>query len=482
MAFKDLLDFIEALETVGEVQRIRQEVHWNLEAGAILRRTYEKRLPAPFFQRITGYPRQYRAFGGTLSSLKRIAIAMGLDADSNYRIVRDEYLKRLANPIKPVIVNTGPCKENIHIGKDVNLFEFPAPMLHDGDGGRYLCTWHATITKDPDSEWVNWGMYRAMIHTKNSLGGLVEGRQHIGLHFNKYEQRGKPMPFAIAIGPDPISAMVSCSKIPFGVAEVDVAGSLRQEPVELVKCETVDLEVPATSEIVIEGEMSPEERQWEGPFGEFTGYRASPRDKRPVYRVKAITHRNNPILSMSCMGIPVDENAAVTTLTLGAYYFNELKKKGLPVVDLYMYPEGVAFQVCVSVKTKYANVADQVAHCIWGTEAGFCPYVIVVEDDVDPSDWVQMLHALVTKCHPWRGIHRVENSVGHPLIPFQTLHERKHKMGSMVYFDCTWPVDWDPSVAIPPRAAFGDIYPKEIQDHVLANWEKYGFKKTIPAS
>lgn len=477
MIFKDTREFISALEKEEEVQRIEQEVAWNLEAGAILRRTYERRLPAPFFQKIKGYDKQYRMFGGTLSSLKRIAIAMGVNPDTSYRELMEIYLRRTANPLKPVLVKDAPCKENIHIGKDVNLFEFPAPMLHDGDGGRYLCTWHANITKDPDTGWVNWSMCRAMIHTKNTMGGLIETRQHLGLHFDKYETRGKPMPFAISIGPDPISALLACSKIPYGVDEGDWAGGLRERPVEMVKCETVDLDVPATSEIVIEGEVPPHEREWEGPFGEYTGYRASPRDKRPVYHVKAITHRNNPILTMSCMGVPIDDSAATSTLTMGAYYLMELRRKGLPVVDLYMYPECVSFLIVVSVKVKYANEADRIAHTIWAGEAAFLPYVIVVEDDVDPSNWAQVFHALSTKCHPERGIRKVKYSVGHPLVPFATRHERLNKMGAMVYFDCTWPTDWDPSIAVPPRASFDKIYPKEVQKHVLDNWGKYGFKK-----
>lgn len=477
MAFKDNRDFIAALDNAREVQRIEQEVDWNLEAGAILRRTYERQLPAPFFQKIRGYDSGYRMFGGTLSSLKRIAMAMGVKPDTSYRDLMEEYLKRASKPIKPVLVKDAPCKENIHVGKDVNLLEFPAPMLHDGDGGRYLCTWHAVITKDLDIGWVNWAMTRAMIHTKNTMGGLIETRQHLGLHFDKYEARGKPMPFAISIGPDPLSALMACSKISYGVSEADITGALMGEPVKLVKCETVDLAVPATSEIVLEGEVLPGEREWEGPFGEYTGYRASPRDKRPVYRVKAITHRNAPILTISCMGVPIDDSAATSTLTMGAMYLKELRAKGLPVVDLYMYPECVAFLIVVSVKVKYAHEADRIAHTIWGGEAAFLPYVIVVEDDVDPSNWAQVFHALCTKCHPWRGIRRVEYSVGHPLIPFQNLQERKNKMGAMVYFDCTWPTDWDPSIAVPPRASFDKIYPKNVQEHVLANWKNYGFKK-----
>lgn len=178
MAYKDVREFIAALEKNGEAIKIEKEVTWNLEAGAILRKTYEDRLPAPFFQKISGYPKGYRMFGGSLSNTDRIALSFGMPKGTHPRALINEYLKRKEKPIKPIIVNTGPCKENIHLGEDVNLFEFPAPMLHEGDGGRYLCTWHLNIQKDPDSKWVNWGMYRSMIHTKNTMGALLERNRH----------------------------------------------------------------------------------------------------------------------------------------------------------------------------------------------------------------------------------------------------------------------------------------------------------------
>lgn len=483
MAFKDMRQFIQKLEEHGEVQRVNREVHWNLEAGAILRRTYEMGLPAPFFQKIKGYPEGYRMFGGTLSNFRRVALSMGLPPDTPYRELMETYLKRKEKLIKPVLVKTGPCKENILLGDKVNLFQFPAPMLHEGDGGRYLCTWHAQITKDPDSGWVNWGMYRAMIHTKNTLGGLLEPHQHIGYHyFRKYEPRNQPMPVAIAIGPEPVSAMMAMTKVPYAAVEADIAGALRQEPVEVVKCETIDLQVPATSEIVIEAEVYPKERVYEGPFGEFTGYRASPRDLRPVYKVKAITYRTNPILAVSCMGVPIDDCHSPMAVTMGAELLAELRKKGVPVVDIACYAECAGLMVAVSVKPPYANIADKVAHIIWGTEGGDVrPYVIVLEDDVDPNNLAQVFHAITTKCHPYRGIHRIERAQGTALLPFADRRERLFRLGAKAYFDCTWPLDWDPSIAVPPRASFDKIYSKEVQEHVLTNWKNYGFTKGIPA-
>ncbi len=479
MSYKDLREYISALEAHGEVQRIGMEVNWNLEAGAILRRTYERGLPAPFFEKVTGYPEGYTMFGGALSSIKRLALALGMDPASTYKDIMEEYLKRKDKLVKPRVVKTGPCKENIHLGKDVDLFEFPAPMLHEGDGGRYLCTWHLNITKDPDTGWVNWGMYRAMINSKNSLTGMIEPQKHAGMHlYRRYEPKNQSMPFAIAIAPEPVSTLTAATGIPYGVAEADVTGALRKEALDVVKCETVDLYVPATSEIVIEGQVNPQEKVWEGPFGEYTGYRASPRDKRPLYRVTAVTHRNKPILGMSCMGVPVDDAHIAMAITGGAEILAELRRKGMPVTGLKVYPECAVQLVVASIKPTESNVAQIVSHVIFSTPLGrLLPYCIIVEDDVDPGDMAQVLHALTTKCHPWRGITRLEHTVGTALTPFENRHERLNRQGSKVYFDCTWPLDWDPSIAVPPRASFDNIYSKEVQEHVLNNWKNYGFKE-----
>ncbi len=478
MAFKDIREFISKLEEQGEVIRIAQEVDWNLEVGAILRRACEQRLSAPLFQRIKGYPEGYRMFGGTLASHRRVAIAMGMDPETPYRVLMEEYLRRKESPIKPRIIKDAPCKENIHIGDEVDLFEFPAPLLHEGDGGRYLCTWHLNITKDPDTPWVNWGMYRAMVHSRNMLTGLLLPYQHIGLHYyGKYEPRNQPMPVAIAIGTEPICAFIASTFLPAGVSEVDVAGAVRGEPVELVKCETIDLEVPATSEIVIEAEVPPRERVMEGLFGEFTGYMAGTAANRPVFKVKAITHRNNPILTVSCMGVPIDDSHASITITKGAEILKLLRDEGYPIVDLYCPPEFSQMMVIVSIRVLYANLAYGVASAIWGSHMGrTVPYVVVVDDDVDPTDMDQVMHALVTKCHPFRGINKFERTRGMALSPFLNRHERQHNIGANVYFDCTWPVDWDPE-DVPRRASFDSIYPKELQEHVLKNWMNYGFKE-----
>ncbi|MDP2726813.1 MAG: UbiD family decarboxylase, partial [Dehalococcoidia bacterium] len=161
MAFQDQRDYIAALEREGEVQRIEKEVDWDLELGAIIRRSYDLKAPAPFFQKIKGYSPEYRVLGAPLGASARpgrlharLAISLGMKPDSSLSDIMEEYIKRKRNPLKPMLVSSGPCKEQIHVGSEVDLEEFPVPILHQGDGGRYIGTWHLVATKDPDSDWV----------------------------------------------------------------------------------------------------------------------------------------------------------------------------------------------------------------------------------------------------------------------------------------------------------------------------------------
>lgn len=484
MPFNDLRGYIDKLKGYGELIEIDKEVDWNLEIGAIVRRCCEIGTPAVHAKNIKGYSSEHSILGApcagsTKGPHARVSISMGLEPDIEFPALLDEFLKRTGNPIKPVVVKDGICKENIMLGKDVDVFQFPAPMVHDGDGGRYIATFHGVVTKDPDSEWVNWGMYRAMIQRKNRLGGLLVPNQHIGMLHQKYEAMQQPMPFAMFFGGDIQCSVAAATMYPVGITEADMVGALNGKPLEMVKCETNDLYVPATSEIVFEGEVIHGLRWDEGPFGEYTGYRASPRMPRPVYHINCITYRNNPIMPMSCMGVPIDDCAAIHSLATTAEIQADLMKKGWPIKGVYVPPECITFLAIVSTKVPYTNFASQVATEVWNTKGGlFCPYVIVVEDDVDPTNLMQVMHALVTKCHPVRGIQKIDHAPASPLTCFLNLRERQFALGSNVYFDCTWPKDWDPSIAVPPKSAFHSIYPKEIQEKVLKRWvDDYGFHR-----
>jgi len=475
MAFNDLREFIARLEKEGELKRFDEEVDWNLEAGAITRRSLENDLPAPLFEKVKDYPKGYQMVSCVLANTRRIAIAMGMEPDTHMRELVEEYLRRQKKPVKPVTVKTGPCKENILKGDQVDLLKFPVPLIHDGDGGRYLGTWHLTVTKDLDSGWMNWGMYRHMLHDKNSFGVLAPAPKHLGtMADQKYGAKNLPMPVAVVIGTEPISTFCAATPMPYGVSEVDVAGGLRGAPIELVKCETSELLVPAHAEIVIEGEMTPGDERDEGPFGEYTGYRSGLASPKPVIRVKAVTHRNNPIFSFSCPGIPVDDSAAVFSVNKSAQFLDELRSKGLPVTGAYLIIEGASHAIAVSVKNAYYGIAGEVAHVIWSARHGLLtPSVIVVEDDVDPFNLQQVFHAMMTKCHPMRGINKLDHATAWPLIPWLSEHERHHRMGARVYYDCTWPVDW-PRAELPVRQSFTEAYPKAVQKSALDKWRKHG--------
>ncbi|MBI4319456.1 MAG: UbiD family decarboxylase [Chloroflexi bacterium] len=487
MAYDDVREYMDALEKWGELVRIEAEVDWNLEIGAVMRHSCEIGTPAAHFKKIRGYGPEYSVFGppvarGSIATWSKVAIAMELDPEIPYHALQREYMRRISNPIKPYQVSTGPCKENIHVGKDVNLFKFPVPYIHEGDGGRYIATWAFTITKDPDSDWTNWGVYRQMIHTRNRTGGLIWPQQHNGMmYYRKYEARNKPMPFATVIGCDPICTIVGTIAFPAGVNEADMAGGIRQEPVQLVKCETNDLLVPATAEIVIEGVVMPRERWDEGPFGEYTGYRASPRMPRPVYRVECVTHRNNPVFTANCEGIPITEShLACQSLGSCAQALLSFRDAGIPVRDAYVPPHSAGNGIVVAVKKDYAGIAHHIVGASVAHKEGFrYLHTVICDDDVDVHDLNQVMHAFATKCNPRRGVQQKDYSVGWGLVPFLDLHERQFAKGYTAAFDCTWPVEWDRFSEVPPKASFSQAYPEELQNAVIDNWTtKYG----MPAS
>jgi 4-hydroxy-3-polyprenylbenzoate decarboxylase len=485
MVFSDLRAYIDALETEKELVRIKKEVDWNLELGAIIRRSYDLKAPAPLFENIKGYPKGYSVLGAPVGlsnkpgrSLARLAMSLGFSPDATFHEIIEGYIARKKERIKPVIVDTGPCKENIFTGDQVNLLSLPVPFIHEGDGGRYIGTWHLVATKDPDTQWVNWGMYRLMVIDEKTMGCLLRPDQHIGFHYYpKYETRGEPMEFAVAIGTEPVSSLVGALRIPTGVNEVEVAGGIRGEPIELVKCETVDLYVPATSEIVIEGVVPPHERRDEGPFGEYTGYLARESSPKPVFEVTALTYRDNPIQVHSCMGVPVDDSAVVTTVVRAADILDDLSQKGLPVKSVYLPPEGISHLAVISTEVPFANFAKHLAFSVWGSTSGRTTwFLIIVNDDIDPTNMNEVIWALSTRCHPERGIFSTGSSWSIPLLPFLSPYEKKHYLGSQVLFDCTWPKDW-PEDHIPLKASFDQVWPKDIQDKVLNNWSEYGYKK-----
>jgi 4-hydroxy-3-polyprenylbenzoate decarboxylase len=458
------------------------EVDWNLEVGAIVRRLCETDGPAVLFEKVKDYPPGFRILGAPFAMSRRhryarLASALDLPMESGVRDITEAYLKKRERMIPPTIVSEGPCQENILIGDDVDLYRFPAPLIHDGDGGRYIGTWHTVITRDPDNGWVNYGMYRLMIHDRNHMGVLFGPIQHFAEHLRKYRALGRPMEFAVAIGTEPVTALISCVSIQGKVNEADVIGGIRGEPLEVVRCQTVDLTVPATSEIVIEGVVQPDELRDEGPFGEYTGYVVSERLPRPVFTVTAITHRHDPILTMTSIGVPVDEDHVVMPIANGAEVLQEIRDtKGYPVDFLYVLPESAGHFWVVSTKVPDKTYPRRLAMAIWGTKAGrMANYLLVVNDDVDITDLRAVVWAMATRVHPVRGTLEIPHAYTSVLVPFLAPEEREKADGAYMLLDGTWPTDW-PRQAVPTVSSFAKIWPKEIQEKVLAKWKEYGLE------
>src|SRR6476659_10449192 len=303
-AFGDMRGWMALFMDETELAEIGAEVDWNLELGTIVRLAQGTGTgKALVFDNIKDYntpgTRCRRLFASSLASYRRVAMMLGLPPDTHPRDLVKVGRTILTGSIPPKIVATGPVKENILKGPDIDLYELPAPHWNRLDGGRYLLTYGGCVTKDPDTGVMNVGIYRGMVAGHDRIPILMWRAQHIGHHVTAWQQGGSAeMPIAVAVGWEPSLGFCAGAPVPKGVCEYDVMGAIRGAPVELVKCAKVDLYVPASAEIVIEGYLGldPKTYMMAGPYAEFTGYLAGDRSPKPTIRVTAITHRNNPIL------------------------------------------------------------------------------------------------------------------------------------------------------------------------------------------
>jgi phenylphosphate carboxylase alpha subunit len=471
MGFKDNREFIKALEKTGDVVHVKQKVDWDMEVGAISRRSNEISGPAMVFDNIKDYPGK-RIFASPLAIYRRLAVALGLDPNISMRDMFEEYSQRMANPIPPVIVKDGPCKENIITGDDIDVYKFPIPYIHEGDGGRYAGTWAFEVSKDLYRNWVNWAIYRVSVYNRNTLAGLFTRGKHLGMHIAEYFAEKKPVPIAVVIGADPISNYMAAAYIDAWKDEAIYVGALNQEPVELVKCNTIPLYVPAHAEIVIEGELQPDTYVPEGPFGEFSGYRHGI-ETQNILKIKAITHRNNPIFTVANTGIPMHESST-TGLCRSYDYYQYLKGLGIPVTGVNINPEFALLAMVVAVKKTNGNIAMRVKDAIAAWRPINYHKIFVVDEDVDVFNTNEVIHAFCAKCHPKRGIKVSEDEAVVSLVPSLTEAERESFTGPVALFDCTWDLSI-PKEMVLQKVAFS-TYPEELKKKVLKNWTKYGFR------
>lgn len=477
MPYKDLRSFIEKIQDEGELLRVKEEVDWYLEIGAFMRKALdEKERYALLFEKIKDYPENHKFFGNTFANHSKYALALGLPKNTPVGEIIKEYRKRVANLIKPKIVDDGECKENILKDDEVNLLKFPVPHLHRMDGGRYIGTFHCVITKDPDTGWTNVALYRNMVHDEKTLGIYMHRPHHGAQILRKYVAMGKPMPVAIAIGQEPVNILAAFHSAEAGVSEWEVAGGLRGAPVELIRCETIDLEVPTTAEIVIEGEIPPNELRDEGSFGEYTGYMAGGRAPRPIIRVKCITYRDNPIMTGTLNGKPYTEQHVMISVGLSAMLekllIDDLK---LGVKAVYYPPSSVLHGVIVSLKQEYPGQAKRVAEAIWASPLGlYSDYVFVVGEDINPTDVEEVLWALCTRCKPDRDITIIQRERASLCLPSLTPEERVKEIGCKILFEALFPAEW-PKEWIPTVVDWFD-WPTEVRKKVEEKWKNLRLK------
>lgn len=489
---KSLREYVEALQEIGEVQEIDKEVDLDLEIGAISRRCYETGAPAPLFNSIRGVEKGFRVLGapaGVSSQpglyLSRIALSLGLEPRSTGReIVEALVAARPRPPVAPRLVESGPCQENVLQGGDVDLTRLPAPLLHDGDGGRYLNTYGVVVARTPDRRWNNWSIARIMLLDRNRMAGIVAPNQHIGMVRQTWSDIGQPMPFALALGAEPFIPFVGGMPLPEYVDEGGYVGAYFGEPVDVVRCKTVDLEVPATSEIVVEGELSLTETDGEGPMGEYAGYlwTGGPTPK-PVYHVSAVTHRNDAILPVSVAGEPVEENHTAWGVPNAAEIVYVLRQAGFPVAMAWSPFESANHWYVIAMQRDWhertgltaAALCRGLGDALFKTKAGAgTPKYIVVNDDIDVTNLREVVWAFATRNHPGgQGEVLFNDEETNPLVAFLQAAEKQSMHTTKVVYNCLPPDEWNG--ALPKRSSFAGTYPQELQDRVLRNWQAYGF-------
>ncbi len=495
MAYESLRDWIAKIEEVGQLKRITAEVDWNLELGGIARLMAIQEGPALLFENIKDYHNTAcrKLFINGLGSRERVAMSLGLPRETGYRGIVEFIKENLGRRVDPVIVASGPVKQNIVRGDEVNLYEIPVPMYNDLDGGRFINTYCGVVTMDPDTKIMNVGLYRGMIgDNEKSLPVLLMRSQHWGMHFSKYEKRGEEMPVAVFYGWDPIHLLCAGTPVEHpGYSEYEVMGALRGEPVELVKCETSDLYVPASAEIVVEGRISPDPKtfQMEGPFGEYTGFYAGMTQLRHTIRVECITYRDDPIFRGGITGMSpgrLAESSYWDTPAACAIAWRALENAGIPnITGVWGDLVTLGTNLRVSIDTLFRGHARRVAAALWGLKVGhhLAKNLIVVDKDIDVFDSQAVEWALAYRTNAEMGaVHIFPGTFATTLDPSTPLPQRnamKYGTGrwARVFIDAT--VNWD----LEPEEQYGgrrepplctEMTP-ETAELIRQRWQEYGF-------
>ena len=443
----DLREWLGRIEGIGELKVI-DGADWNLEIGAIAEMIYHaspENPPALLFQNIPGYPDDYKVLSGATNSAGRLAVTLGFPKPSGPLDVVQNYRDRLKDfkLHDAVTVESGSVLDNVDRDQEVDLFKFPVPFLHEEDGGRYIGTGDLVIMRDPEDNWVNIGTYRVVVHNKNTVGLWMSPGKHGRLIREKYFNQGKPCPVMISVGHDPLLFLSSGNEVAYGTGEFSHAGGHRGQPFEVIEGEFSGLPMPAQAEIVIEGEILPDDKLPEGPFGEWTGYYASAVREDPVVHVKRVYYRNNPILTMARPGRPPADYTFSKCVIKSAMIWDQVEKAGLPGVQgvwSHISGGGRLFNV-ISIKQAYGGHAKQALLLAAGAHAGnyLGRFVVVVDEDIDPANLFDVNWAMASRCDPAEDIDIIRRTWSGALDPRKRVGDN---LNSRALVDACRPFEW----------------------------------------
>lgn len=471
MGFKDLREFIDRVESVGDLKRI-DGADWNLEIGAITEvAASSPSCPMVLFDKIKGYRPGFRIVSNLLHTERRLALALGGPPD----LKGVALLKRWKDSIReiqdgppPVEVTEGPVRENLITGDEIDILKFPAAKWHEHDGGRYMAG-SIVIMKDPNTGWLNIGIYRLQVHDKTTFSVMIEPGKHGKFIREKYWARGQTCPVALCLGQAPALFLAATLSAPAATSEYKIAGLINDGPIEVLPGPLTGLLVPATAEIVMEGEMLPPEAEarMEGPFGEATGYYASSPNTEAVVKIISIMHRNDPIILGAPPMKPLPGLWHFPVNFRAASLWNDLEKCSIPEI-MAVWQHGFGMMV-ISLKQCYAGHAKQAALIAAGSRsANIIRFIVIVDEDIDPYNVYEVMWAMGTRCDPERDIEIIRDGCSGPIDPLPTKEQRAigDWTTAKVLINACKPIfrrtEFAPVVAISP----------ELREEIVKKWGK----------
>jgi 4-hydroxy-3-polyprenylbenzoate decarboxylase len=483
MVYDDLRGFLEDLKKRGLLKVVQAEVSTELEIAEITDRLVKSGGPAVLFDKVKGHTMP--VVGNLFGTRERVALGLGASVEEFTKI--GEFIALLQRPeppeglwdavkkipffgkimtLGPKTVKSAPCQEVVKTEAD--LSEIPIIKCWPGDAAP-LITWPLVVTRAPVGGPQNVGVYRMQkLDGQRTIMRWLKHRGGAG-HFRLWAEAGKPMPVAVAIGCEPATTIAAVTPVPEGVGEFHFAGVLRKKAIELVECKTVPLKVPATAEIILEGEIRHGELAPEGPFGDHTGYYNS-EEPFPVFHLKAITHRRDPLYLTTITGRPPKEDAVIGTV-LNNIYLPSLKLQFPEVVDFSLPMEAVSYRIAVvSIKKEYPGHARRIMMGLWGVLKQFMyvKYVIVVDEDINVHDWSDVIWAISTRVDPARDTVIIDKTP----IDYLDFSSPLDSLGSKMGIDAT--------TKSPPEVSrkWGEKMEmtEEIVELVTKKWKDYGLE------